>query len=165
MVRLLVAALSAVLLSLPLGAAPAQYHPNPLGPRATLVTTARPILDTPSQPHQNDAGIPRMALGGVMLGAVGLAVGGLLIGEATQSDQGRVGGAIAGVSLLLPLGVHLGNNSRGRISPCLVASMLVGAAGMTYALSRDDTGPAVAIAIPITQLVLAIAIERHTTGR
>ncbi len=165
MVRSVVGVLSAVLVTLPLGSARAQYHPTPLGPRAAVVTTARPIFGTPVQPRSSDSGIPGMALGGVILGAAGLVVGGFLIGEVTQSDQSRVGGAVAGVSLLLPLGVHLVNDSRGRIGPNLVASTLVGAAGMAYALSRDDTGPTMALVIPITQLVLAIAIERHTGGR
>jgi hypothetical protein len=112
-----------------------------------------------------DAG--KMILGGVLLGAGGL-IGGGLIGQHLEGSPcedciiGPFFGALAGESLAIPLGVHLGNGRRGDVGPALAASLGIGAAGLGAALLSEKA--AVLLAIPVLQIAASIAIERHTAA-
>jgi hypothetical protein len=112
-----------------------------------------------------DAG--KMIGGGLLFGVGGL-IGGALIGRQFEGSPcedcilGGFFGALAGESLAIPLGVHLGNSSRGDVGPALAASLGIAAAGLgAAALSREG---GVLLAIPVLQIAASIAIERHTAA-
>jgi hypothetical protein len=99
---------------------------------------------------------------------VGGLIGGALIGQHFESSPcedsilGAFFGALAGESLAIPLGVHLGNGGRGDVGPGLAASLGIAAAGLgAAALSREG---GVLLAIPVLQIAASIAIERHTAA-
>ena len=112
-----------------------------------------------------DAG--KMMFGGILLGAGGL-IGGALIGHRFEGSPcedcllGAFFGALAGESLAIPLGVHLGNDRRGDPGPALAASIGIGAAGLGAAALSCQWG--VLLAIPVLQIAASIAIERHTAA-
>ena len=112
-----------------------------------------------------DAG--KMMFGGILLGAGGL-IGGALIGQRFEGSPcedrilGAFFGALAGESLAIPLGVHLGNRSEGDAGPALAASLGIAAAGLGAAVLSREGG--VLLAIPVLQIAASIAIERHTAA-
>lgn len=116
---------------------------------------------------------PVLSVGGLLGGAVGV-VGGFYVGALLASDDdgddldvlsGGVAGATIGEGLLLPLGVHLANGSRGSYATSALASLGLAAAGLLAleAVHYDPPGaPIVLIAVPIAQIATSIAIERAT---
>jgi hypothetical protein len=74
---------------------------------------------------------------------------------------GLLYGAVAGGSAALPVGVHLANGRRGRLGPSLLASLALGGAGLGAAALTNEYG--ILLAVPVAQLVSAIAIERATS--
>jgi hypothetical protein len=112
-----------------------------------------------------DAG--KMIGGGLLLGVGGL-IGGALIGQHFEGSPcedcilGAFIGAVAGESLAIPFGVHLGNRRRGDVGPALAASLGIAAAGLGAAVLSREGG--VLLAIPVLQIAASIAIERHTAA-
>lgn len=117
----------------------------------------------------------RMAAYGLLTGAAGLLVGGL-VGAAlsgrdrddadswVESLEGAVIGSTIGESLMLPVGVHLGNDRRGDLLLSMPASLAIGVAGAALARNFDSKKKSLPILIltPIAQIVASIAIERNT---
>jgi len=116
---------------------------------------------------------PALAAGGLIGGAVGV-VGGFYAGAVLASDDdaddldflsGGVAGATIAEGLLLPLGVHVANGSRGSYMSSALASLGLAAAGLLAleaAHYDPPAAPIILIAVPIAQLAASIAIERAT---
>jgi hypothetical protein len=116
----------------------------------------------------------KMAAYGMLTGLAGLLVGGLvgaaLSGDRDDADswveslQGAVVGSTVGESLMLPVGVHLGNDRRGDLLLSMPASLAIGVAGAAIARRFDSKKKSLPILIltPIAQLAASIAIERET---
>jgi hypothetical protein len=77
--------------------------------------------------------------------------------------DGVVIGAFAGTTLLIPLAVHLANDSRGDFRRSLLVSALVG--GSLLAVGTAIDSGELILAIPFVQLVTAAFIERNTGSR
>jgi hypothetical protein len=113
-----------------------------------------------------DGDVAGMILGAVTLGTAGLFAGGM-IGNRFQSHpcedclEGPFYGALAGVSLAIPAGVHLANHGRGTLGPSVAASLGIGALGFGAAALTDNWG--LLLAIPVLQIAASIGIEQHTT--
>lgn len=142
-----------------------------------LLRTER--FSTPLVMQQSENGsIPKMAAIGLLGGGIGLVVGGLggtVITDDRSSDSsddlsflsGMVVGGTIGESLMLPLGVHLGNKRRGQLMPAMLASLAIGAGGVVLAIATEDQAPLPGVILaltPIAQLVTSIAIERSTSN-
>ena len=122
-----------------------------------------------------DAGTAAKLTGaGLLGGAIGL-VGGAYLGaliahdgdcaECLEELGGALVGGTAGEALLLPLGVHLANGSRGSYwTAALVSAGLAAAGVVTMKAAHWDppTVPIVLVAVPVAQLATSIAIERAT---
>jgi hypothetical protein len=114
-----------------------------------------------------------MTLGGLLGGAVGVVAGGLagaalgggdrLCGDDPCGFEEAVWGAAVGMSVMLPLGVHLANHRRGSYGTELVASLVVGAVGL--GLSSQSNNGAPLVLVPVGQLVASILIERSSGAR
>ena len=108
-----------------------------------------------------------LGLGGIAGGAVGVMAGGWVGGKAREGVcedcalSGLLYGAVVGGSAALPVGVHLANGRRGRLGPSLLASLALGGAGLGAAALTNEYG--MLLAVPVAQLVSAIAIERATS--
>jgi len=158
---------------------------------ALLVTTqaAAAQLEPPSlaqQPAprfgysaaQTPASTGRMVAFGLAGGAVGVLAGGLLGGvigggsyfggrecpdeEWVCDIRGAFIGATIGESLLLPLGVHLGDRRQGSWPPAALASSAIGALGAFLAYENQDRAAWIVTLTPIAQLAASIAIEGST---
>lgn len=110
----------------------------------------------------------RLGLGGVVGGAAGLFVGGLVAAKLTDDRpcedcglEGLVYGGVIGELAAVPLGVHLANRRQGSYGAGLLGSLAVTGAGMTLAGALDRTE--VLLAVPVMQIAAAIAIERATS--
>jgi hypothetical protein len=122
-----------------------------------------------------DAGTAAKLTGaGILGGAIGL-VGGAYLGALLAHDEdcaecleelgGALVGGTAGEALLLPLGVHLANGSRGSYwTAALVSAGLATAGVVTMEAVHWDppTVPIVLVVVPLAQLATSIAIERAT---
>ncbi len=116
----------------------------------------------------------RMAAYGLLTGAAGFVVGGLvgaaLSGDRNDNDswvealQGAFVGGTIGESLMLPVGVHLANDRRGDLLWSMPASLAIGVTGALIGRRTERTGKAwpVLILTPIAQLAASITIEKHT---
>jgi hypothetical protein len=116
---------------------------------------------------------PAMAAGGLIGGAVG-ALGGFYVGAVLGSDDDDddldflgTGVAVAtiGEGLLLPLGVHIANGSRGSYMTSGLVSLGLAAGGLLAletAHYDPPAAPIILVAVPIAQLAASIAIERAT---
>jgi len=166
------AALLLVLLAIPGAPASAQrISPTPFARDGLVRSGLSGYLGTPPAAGARvpaealDAG--KMMLGGILLGAGGL-IGGALIGQHLEGAPcedcilGPFFGALAGESLAIPLGVHLGNRGRGDVGPALAASLGIAAAGLGAAVLSREGG--VLLAIPVLQIAASIAIEHHTAA-
>ncbi len=139
-----------------------RWSPPPVGgPVATL---------RPAAPSGGTS-VLGMTAGGLLGGAVGFA-GGALIGATLGGGNAICGddacgleeaayGAIAGQSILLPLGVHIANGRRGNYGFSLITSVVIGAAGIVAVDATNDGSPF--IVVPVLQLVSSILIERATS--
>lgn len=113
-----------------------------------------------------------LAPGGVLGGATGLAVGaltGLLVESAVGCSEDPCGltaisGAVLGGSSGIPVGVHLWNEGRGNLLLSMGASFTILAGGLTllYHDPEARSWKTIAVAVPVGQLVSAVAIERRT---
>jgi hypothetical protein len=116
----------------------------------------------------------KMAAYGLLTGAAGLLVGGLvgaaLSGDREDADswveslEGAVIGSTIGESLMLPVGVHLANDRRGDLLLSMPASLVIGVSGAAIARRYDSKKQSLPILIltPLAQIVASIAIERNT---
>lgn len=118
----------------------------------------------------------KMAVYGLLTGAAGFVVGGLvgaaLVGERADTDnwvsalQGAIVGGTVGESLMLPVGVHLANDRRGDLLITMPTSLAIGVAGAWVGRRLDRSGHAwpVLVLTPIAQLAASIGLERHTAN-
>jgi hypothetical protein len=120
----------------------------------------RPILS----PHRQPGLFPPIA-GGILGGTVGLFAGGV-IGSAISDEQtdtieeGGLWGLAIGETLLLPIGVHVGNKSQGNLLADIAVSTGVGAATIALGvMSNDGEGFLVGT---IAQFIAVVATERAT---
>lgn len=116
----------------------------------------------------------KMATYGLLTGAAGLLLGGLvgaaLSGDREDADswvdalEGAVIGGTVGESLMLPVGVHLANDRRGDLLLSMPASLVIGVAGAAFArnVSSKTKNLPILILTPVAQLVASIAIEKNT---
>lgn len=115
-----------------------------------------------------------MVAAGLGAGLVGFVVAGYIgarIADDPNSyeDLDALGGAIVGgtigESLLLPVGVHLADHRKGSVLPAMLASLVIGVAGVSLAIASQDAAPlpgVILVLTPVSQLISAIAIERRT---
>ncbi|HEV2733337.1 MAG TPA: hypothetical protein VGV85_00815 [Longimicrobiaceae bacterium] len=145
------------------GPAPIPYLPAPAPYAPALQENRR---------HVSDA---TLSLGGIAGGALGFFGGGLL-GYGVETGlagcegewcgfAGTIFGAAIGEVVMLPLGVHLANRSRGSYAPSLGMSLAVGLGGLVLASAAGASVPLVVPAIPAAQILAAIAVERRTAAR
>lgn len=118
----------------------------------------------------------KMAAYGLLTGAAGFLVGGLvgaaLSGEREDADswvdalEGAVIGSTIGESLMLPVGVHLANDRQGDLLWSMPASLAIGVAGAAFARNFSSKKKSLPILIltPVAQIVASIAIERNTAN-
>ncbi|HEY0304340.1 MAG TPA: hypothetical protein VGC44_05170 [Longimicrobiales bacterium] len=116
----------------------------------------------------------KMAAYGLLTGAAGFLVGGLvgaaLSGDRDDSDswvealEGAVIGGTIGESLMMPVGVHLANDRRGDLLWSMPASLAIGVTGAAIGRRLESTGKAwpILVLTPLAQLVASIPIERNT---
>ena len=142
--------------------------PNVLRAQAPLRSYAAVQFETGSA--------EKMVAYGLLTGAAGLLLGGLvgaaLSGDTDDSDswvkglQGAVIGATIGESLMLPVGVHIGNGRQGELLWSMPASLAIGVAGAAISREFESRGKAwpFMILTPIAQLAASMAIERHTSN-
>ena len=155
----------AVLLTLPAAAAQAQRLAPPTFPDHEDGRSLRPAAASISVPPARTPVI--LGLGGIAGGGLGVVAGGWAgakIREHECEDCGLSGllyGAVLGGSAALPVGVHLANGGRGKLGPSLLASLALGGAGLGAAALTNEYG--ILLAVPVVQLVSAIAIERATS--
>jgi hypothetical protein len=162
-------ALAGVILSLigaPRAAEAQRIAPGYLQGTSSVVSHTPGALGQAVAP--NDGG---MILGGLVGGTIGFFAGGFL-GAAIATDrncgdfcglEGAVWGAAAGVSALIPLGVHVANRGRGNFAPSLGASLAIGLAGTGIAFAMNNAVPL--LFIPVAQLITSVAIEHHSSTR
>jgi hypothetical protein len=139
-------------------------EPTPLWfpPAARIATQVLPDT-TPRTPGD----FVRPVLGGVLGAAVGFLVGGTVGGRLENrfapchcDDPGLAGfiyGAAGGMTLTIPLGVHLFGGSRGRLRDALAGSLLGGALTISIAAMSGDAE--VLLLVPVADLVGALAGE------
>ncbi len=130
-------------------------------------SSARPTL------QQKPASIPGMAAGGLVAGALGFVAFGLagaVFNESkTQASDplvawsGFVVGAAVGTTVMLPLGVHLVNRRQGNYGLELLAAIGIAAVGIGATAAAEEMAIVFLPAIPVAQLVTAIAIERSAS--
>jgi hypothetical protein len=94
-------------------------------------------------------------------------VGSRLQGDCVCEDPGLYGGllgAIAGVSVMIPVSVHLTNDSSGRLKTALQRSLVLGGIGLGLSIAggRSAIPFVVLLAVPPIQLLTSIHAERET---
>ena len=107
--------------------------------------------------------------GGVVGGTVGV-FGGLLAGVAVAHTHKCAGedcsqgqalvGAAVGEAMGVAVGAHLGSARRGNLALAVLTSVGIGAAGALALSHPGGAAPAIAVAIPVLQLVAVLALER-----
>ena len=149
-----------------LGLAPAAAIAQGGAPKELRVEWSSPAL-------AQSRSAPALLAGGLIGGAVGT-LGGFYVGAVLGSDDDDddldflgTGVAVAtiGEGLLLPLGVHVANGSRGSYMSSALASLGLAAGGLLAleaAHYDPPAAPIILIAVPIAQLAASIAIERAT---
>ncbi len=154
-------------------AAPAMGAAQQRAPGFTAwqATVPGPVRPAPGvEPAGGGRSTPRLVVGGLLGGGVGLGLGALVGGALGGGDTlcgddpcglaEAIFGAIGGEVALLPLGVHLANGRRGNYLLSLLASAGVAAGGL--ALSGGGDHGEVLAAVPVLQIVTSILIERGT---
>jgi hypothetical protein len=128
-----------------------------------------------------ESGAPQPAVGwpiagGALAGTAGFFAGALVGGSIADGGifgeegcdvedlgcliNGILAGAAIGESILLPVGVHLGNGRRGNFPVGLVTSMGLAGLGVAAAYAVNDPAPLVPAAV--VQLVVGVLLERKT---
>lgn len=162
-----------LLLPLPLSSLAAQRRPEPLA-LAPVEAASRPS-PAPAQRTARPAAETDeawQAIGGLLAGAAGFFMGGYLGANALcgtdNADEfcsfvGFFWGGAAGESLLLPIGVHHLAGGHGSLAAEILASTLIGAAGMAVAFKANDAKPL--LVVPILQLAAVMTMERAAARR
>jgi hypothetical protein len=138
-------------------------HPSALVPGGYLSMDSLDLSAGGASDHATGDAFESAALG-LALGVTGAFVGGAL-GAAISSGEGfddiapAAGGLVAGEVLLLPLGVHLGNGSRGDYALDLIAS--IAGAGLVVGAVAETERAGALWAFPIVQLIPCVLVERH----
>jgi hypothetical protein len=117
--------------------------------------------------------------GGVLAGTAGFFAGAVIAGNIAEGGifgeegcgvedlgcliNGILAGAAIGESILLPVGIHLGNGRRGNLPLGLVTSLGLAGLGVAGAAGVDDPWPLVPAAV--AQLVVGVLLERRTRAR
>lgn len=154
----------------PVGSFPLERvdQPTSLAGMALGESWPAPLLADSERRIASETPLLRMAVAGLAGGAIGF-LGGALIGSQLGLEYGEgefsdVEGVLLtgmfGESILLPLGVHIANQRRGKYMRNALVSASVAAAGL---LMTEATGePVFLFAVPIVQLGAAIRIEAGT---
>ncbi|HET6762434.1 MAG TPA: hypothetical protein VFH27_02150 [Longimicrobiaceae bacterium] len=119
--------------------------------------------------------LERPAIGGLAGGVIGVAAGALVALPSLMKCEGDeacllpVFPAMAiGGSVGIPVGVHVAEGRRGNVYLSTAASLGVAAlgwAGIGYAGDSGDPPVAITMLVPIAQIAVSTAIERHTARR
>jgi hypothetical protein len=111
-------------------------------------------------PTPNGSG---MILGGITGFFIGYSIGGL-VGAALAHDDDDLAAAVFGgavvSSLTIPVGVHLGNRSRGNVLSDLLISAAIGAAGIGIATATNDGTPL--LVTSLAQVITSIWMEERS---
>lgn len=141
---------------------------TPLAGQEVHSSEGTPFRVSPALPRnpgsdtvQTRPNYPAMAAAGLLGGAAGTAAGGLVTAAAFDSPYGgAVIGGLLGEGLLLRLGVHLANGSRGDYTAGLIPTLAAGYAGFLVAYAAPkEIRPAIILAIPVSQLFFSIRGE------
>ena len=124
---------------------------------AQLETTRGPLL-TWGGVAGAIVGAPVGALAG-MLAGVAFAHIGTCNGSECSLGAGLAGLAV-GEAVGVPLGAHLGSRRRGNLAASVLTSAGIAGAGALILRYPSTASPAVAVAIPVLQLVSVLAFER-----
>ena len=145
--------------------------------RVAPVAAFSPSLSTDAgsyQPAQREATKgPLFTWGGVGGAVVGAPVGavvGMLAGVmyahigTCNGSECSYGAGLAGLAvgevIGVPLGAHLGSHRRGNLAASVLTSAAIAGTGALILRHPSTASPAVAVAIPVLQLVSAFAFER-----
>lgn len=105
-----------------------------------------------------------MTTGGLIGGALGAVAGAL-----TARSSGDIGTGVRntslGAAIGIPVGVHLGNRSRGDLLTAAAVSIGIGAAAFYAADPSDGDAVPILLAAPAIELVASILIEKATMPR
>lgn len=136
---------------------PSVGAPGPLPPQ-TAPATHRPSVGRP-------------ILGGLLGGSVGFWSGLFIAGNIAEENCDNedinclltsiLAGAAIGESVLMPVGIHLGNGRRGNLPLGLLAS--AGIAGLGIAATAATAEPAFLVSAAVGQLVVGVWVERRTS--
>jgi hypothetical protein len=134
-------------------------------------TTSAPLqaAATFTKPAESQPDPVLPVIGGLVGGAAGLcggALAGALLASSQGSDAGPGGafmGAFLGEMLLLPLGVHLGNRSKGSYLANLGMSVATAAAGGGFIATNGK--PGVVVSVVSLHLGLVVGTERAIAAR
>lgn len=157
----------------------AYFSPLDLGVPATFPAQGAaafyPSLTLPyamqlEQNNENEQGsIAGPIIGGVLGGTLGFFAGGLIGANAADSDEelaalgGFVLGATIGETIVMPLGVHIGNKGRRNLLADLLTSVGVVATGIVLANMTDGHGAVLPLTV-VLQIGATVAVER-SAGR
>jgi hypothetical protein len=119
--------------------------------------------------------LERPMLGGLAGGVLGAGAGmlvGLVAMVGCQGDESCLApmfmGTAVGATVGVPVGVHVAEHHRGNVYLSTAASIGIGALGLATTRYTGDSGAAgqsIAVLVPLTQIVAATFIERHTARR
>ena len=119
--------------------------------------------------------LERPVVGGLAGGVMGLAAGALVALPFIRSCEGDEAcllpifpAMVAGESVGIPMGVHVAEGRRGNVYLSTAASLGVAALGWAGTRHVGDSGDppvAIAVLVPIAQIAVSTAIERHTARR
>jgi hypothetical protein len=104
---------------------------------------------------------------GIMMGVLGSVGGFLVVGYLTDNYGVAHLGAIAGHTLLMPVGVHYGNHARGSLGRSMatsggVAAVGVGVAyGLRHLAGSSEAASFTLTVTPLAQLITSLVIERQ----
>jgi hypothetical protein len=113
-------------------------------------------------------GLFKPIIGGMVGGTVGIFTGALIGQNVTQKQAGEiyigaVYGLLIGETLLLPVGVHAGNNEQGSLLADFAVSTGVGTTAVLIG-TRSDLGSALLVGV-FGQFIAVVATERATGKR
>lgn len=121
-----------------------------------------PAVQHPSGPTLVFAGVTGMATGAIAGAIVGAGLAGCGGGEEDCGLAAGVYGGMAGMSLGIPLAIHLVNHSRGNFGRELALSGALFLGGITYASAAHDA--TALLIIPVAQIVGSIWLELDEGG-
>jgi hypothetical protein len=109
-------------------------------------------------------------IGGAIVGAPIGAFAGMLAGVAfahigtCNGSECSFGAGLAGLAvgeaIGVPLGAHIGSHGRGNLAASVLTSAAIAGTGALILRHPSTASPAVAVAIPVLQLVSVLAFER-----